>query len=162
MEQGSTPESAGSARPFKYYGKQGEFTMLAPLKPGPGVAERARALVGRAQETDTALVGTLHNIRVGLVDNDTRLLFATVYDGDWDQYIDDFVANPEVSAILEDLFGNLEGFPGMHSPEVREYLVKHSVLIDYFWTAYPETTVDRIKRGERVLAGVEQVLDAAG
>ena len=42
MAQESTPESAGSARPFKYHGKQGEFTLLAPLKPGG--AERAREI----------------------------------------------------------------------------------------------------------------------
>jgi hypothetical protein len=34
MAQGATPETSGSARPFKSYGKQGEFTLLAPLKPG--------------------------------------------------------------------------------------------------------------------------------
>ena len=34
MSQESTPESAGSARPFKYNGNQGEFTLVAPLKPG--------------------------------------------------------------------------------------------------------------------------------
>jgi hypothetical protein len=89
-------------------------------------------------------------------------LFGTVYDGDWDQYIDDFVANPEMNALLEALWGTLEGFPGLHSPDVKDYLVKYQVPVDYFWTAYPDTTADRIKRAERVLAGVEQVLDAAG
>jgi hypothetical protein len=122
MAQASTPESAGSARPFKYYGKQGEFTLLAPLKREPGVAERVRAIAGRAQGTGLALVGTLHDIRVALIDNDTRLLFATTYDGDWDQYIDDFVANPETSAILDELFVDLEGFPGWQSPEVQDCL----------------------------------------
>ena len=28
MSQESTPESAGSARPFKYCGNQGEFTLI--------------------------------------------------------------------------------------------------------------------------------------
>src|SRR5918994_2019430 len=60
MAQGSTPESAGSARPFKYYGKQGEFTLLAPLKPGG--AERARALIKQAPGlTGAMLIPTLHN-----------------------------------------------------------------------------------------------------
>jgi hypothetical protein len=161
MAQGSTPESAGSARPFKYYGKHGEFTLIAPFKPGG--AERARALVDQAPaQTGGTLIPTLHNIRVAAIDNDTRMLFGTVYDGDWDQYIDDFVANPEMNALLEALWGTLEGFPGLHSPDVKDYLVKYQVPVDYFWTAYPDTTADRIKRAERVLAGVEQVLDAAG
>ena len=31
MTQESTHESVGSERPFKYHGKQGEFTLLAPV-----------------------------------------------------------------------------------------------------------------------------------
>ena len=31
MAEGSTPETSGSARPFKYYGNQGELTMIAPV-----------------------------------------------------------------------------------------------------------------------------------
>ena len=46
MTQESTPESADSARPFKYHGKQGEFTLLAPLKPGG--AEKAREIARKS------------------------------------------------------------------------------------------------------------------
>ena len=52
MSQESTPESAASARPFKYYGKQGEFTLLAPFKPcrgREGVADSADARRRREQ-----------------------------------------------------------------------------------------------------------------
>ena len=70
MAQGSTPESAGSARPFKYHGNQGEFTLLAPFKPGG--AERAREIAQRADEIFTEIsdaiygIGTLHDIRIAL------------------------------------------------------------------------------------------------
>ncbi len=99
MSQESTPESAGSARPFKYYGKQGEFTLLAPFKPGPEGAEKAReiAKLGDAGAA-TGKIGTLHDVRITLIDNDTRMLFAAVYDGTWDDYIDDFAAG--VDAFL--------------------------------------------------------------
>ena len=60
------------------------------------------------------------------------------------------------------LWENLEGYPGLKSPDVKDYLVKYQVPIGFFWTAYPDSTVKRIQRGERVLAGVEQMLDAAG
>ena len=94
MAQESTPESAGSARPFKSHGKQGEFTLLAPLKPGG--AEKARQMAREAEGLDgeqaAGEIGTLHNVRVALLDNDSRMLFAAVYDGTWDQYIDDFAA----------------------------------------------------------------------
>ena len=119
-----------------------------------GASELERAVPG--------LVGILHNVRVGLVDNGTRFLFASVYDGTWDQYIDDFAAHPVLKPMLDTLWGNLEGYPGLDSPDVKDYFVKYQVDVEYFWTAYPDSTVDRIQRGERVLAGVEQVLDAAG
>ena len=64
--------------------------------------------------------------------------------------------------FLDELWVNLEGYPGLKSPDVKDYLVKYQVPIGFFWTAYPDSTVDRIQRGERVLAGFEQVLDAAG
>ena len=60
MTQESTPESAGSARPFKYNGKQGEFTLVAPLKPGR--AERtwqiAREAVGNFNEAAPQLTAS--------------------------------------------------------------------------------------------------------
>ena len=96
MAQESTPESAGSARPFKYCGNQGEFTLLAPVKPGRAEKawEIARTADERFNEVSKGIhsVGTLHDVRITLIDNDTRMLFAAVYDGDWDQYINDFAA----------------------------------------------------------------------
>jgi hypothetical protein len=159
MSQESTPESAGSARPFRYYGKQGEFTLLAPFKPGG--AAKAREIARIASEgAAPGKIGTLHNVRIAILDNDTRMLFASVYDGNWDDYIDDFAAGS--MPFLDQLWFTLDGYPGLQSSDVKDYLVKYQVPIGFFWTAYPDSTVDRIQRGERVLAGLEQVLDAAG
>ena len=122
MSQESTPESAGSARPFKYYGKQGEFTLLAPFKPGG--AEKAREIARIAERDEAApglQIGTLHDVRIALIDNDTRMLFATVYDGTWDQYIDDFAAGVSPIAFLDELWLTLEGYPGLQSPDVKDY-----------------------------------------
>jgi hypothetical protein len=164
MTQQTTPETSGSARPIKYYGKQGEWTVLAPLKPGG--AEQLRELARSEGDTagvDQAIsIGTLHNMRVAILDNDSRMLFATVYDGDWDQYIDDFAADPKTNAGLDRLFGVCEGYPGMQSPEVKDFFVKHQIDVILFWTAYPEATVKQIKKGQHVLNGFEQMLDAAG
>src|SRR5262245_29219485 len=82
---------AGSAgRIGSRQGEVSELTMIAPL--APGGAKRLRGLFdllqGRFDGADR--VGTLHDMRFVLVDNDTKLLFATTYDGDWDAYIDDF------------------------------------------------------------------------
>jgi hypothetical protein len=164
MAQEATPETTGSARPTKYHGKQGEWTVLAPLKPGG--ADQLRELIRGERDTagqrQAIAIGTLHDMRVAIVDNDSRMLFATVFDGAWDQYIDDFAADPETNAALERLFQTCEGFPGMDSPDVKDYFVKHQLDVLYFWTAYPEATVNQLKKGQQVLAGFEQMLDAAG
>jgi hypothetical protein len=168
MSQESTPESASSARPFKYNGNQGEFTLVAPLKPGR--AERtwqiAREAVGNFNEVSAAIngIGTLHDVRITLFDNDSRMLFAAIYDGTWDQYIDDFAAGVAAGSLqfLDVLWENLEGYPGLKSPDVKDYLVKYQVPIGFFWTAQPDSTIKRNLKAERVLAGFEQVLDAAG
>ena len=84
-------ESAG--RVGARLGKVSELTIIVPLAPGGAKRLRAflRLLRGNlSQGADK--VGTLHTMRFVFFDNDTRLLFATAYDGDWDTYIDDFVA----------------------------------------------------------------------
>ncbi len=68
---------------------------------------------GEPEETFTEVsdalrgVGTLHDIRIALVDNDTRLLFVAMYDGDWDQYIDDFATAVAAGNLrfLDELLG---------------------------------------------------------
>ena len=46
-------------------------------------------------------LGTVHDLRFLIFDNDTRLLFASTFDGDWDAYIDDFAAHiPEMLHIF--------------------------------------------------------------
>jgi hypothetical protein len=69
-------------------GKVSEFALIFPL--AKGGAKRLRGLLqmlkGNFQLAD--LVGTVHDMRFVFLDNDTKLLFATAYDGDWDPYID--------------------------------------------------------------------------
>ena len=168
MAQESTPESAGSARPFKYNGNQGEFTLLAPLKPGG--AEKARQIARKAvenfSEISAAITALARFTTFGLPSSTTTLACCSlaIYDGTWDQYIDDFAAGVAAGSLpfLDELWENLEGYPGLNSPDVKDYLVKYQVPIGFFWTAQPDSTVKRNLRAERVLAGIEQVLDAAG
>src|SRR5262249_19636663 len=71
-------------------GKVSELTGIIPF--AEGGAKRLRSLLrlldGNFQGADA--VGTVHDMRFVFLDNDTKLLFATAYDGEWDAYIDDF------------------------------------------------------------------------
>ena len=106
-------ESAG--RVGARLGKRSELTMIVPLVPGG--AKRLRTflqLLGGNLSPGATKVGTLHDMRFVFIDNDTRLLFATSFDGDWDTYIDDFIALiPDYLDLMDSAW---EGWPGIRSP----------------------------------------------
>src|SRR5262249_30213554 len=115
------PESrmSSAGRIGSRQGKVAELLVIAPVPPGG--AERLRALLDlrNGDFSDTDKVGTVHDMRFVFLDNDTKLLFATAYDGDWDPYIDDFAA--KIPADMDALFSVWVGWPGIHSPEVKNF-----------------------------------------
>lgn len=83
-------------------------------------------------------LGTVHDLRFLIFDNYTRLLFASTFDGDWDAYINDFAAL--IPDQIDLIFGEAEGFPGMRSPNIKDWTVKHQVTSTYFYSAYPNAS----------------------
>ena len=138
-------------------GTVSELTGLIPL--AKGGAKRLRgllqALEGNFKGGD--LVGTLHDMRFVFLDNDTKLLFATAYDGDWDAYIDDFVT--KIPNSMDLIFSNLEGWPGIHSPLAKDYIASHQIAADAWYVANPNLTVAETRRLERVGKAVDEFLD---
>ena len=149
-------ESAG--RVGARLGKVSELTIIVPLAPGGAKRLRAflRLLRGNLSQGANK-VGTLHTMRFVFFDNDTRLLFATAYDGDWDTYIDDFVAKiPDYLDIIDSAW---DGWPGIRSPGAKDYLVKHQITAEGWYVAYPDLTVAEIKRLKRIGKAVDEFLD---
>ena len=138
-------------------GKVSELTIIAPF--AEGGAQRLRGLLqllqGNFQLAD--MMGTVHDMRFVFLDNDTKLLFATAYDGDWDPYIDDFVM--KIPDALDMLLSNLEGFPGMHSPSLKDYLAAHQVTAEGWYVGNPGLTVVETRRLERVGKALDEFLD---
>jgi hypothetical protein len=141
-------------------GKVSELTAIVPI--AKGGAKRLRgllqALEGNFRGGDA--VGTLHDMRFVFLDSDTKLLFATAYDGEWDAYIDDFVT--KIPNSMDLLFCNLEGWPGIHSPSVKDFIVKHQIAADAWYVANPNLTVAQTRRLERVGKALEEFLDKVG
>jgi hypothetical protein len=141
-------------------GKVSELTGIIPF--AKGGAKRLRgllqALEGNFKGGDA--VGTLHDMRFVFLDNDTKLLFATAYDGEWDAYIDDFVT--KIPNSMDLIFCNLEGWPGIHSPSIKDWLVKHQIAADAWYVAHPDLTVAEIRRLKQVGKAVEELLDKVG
>jgi hypothetical protein len=150
-------ESAG--RTGARLGKVSELTIIVPF--APGGAQRLRTFLqlfnGNLQGADD--VGTVHDMRFVFLDNDTRMLFATTYDGDWDTYIDDFASKiPDFLDIIDSAW---EGWPGIRSPEAKDYLAKYQVTAEGWYVAN-DLTVAETRRLARIGAAVDEFLDKVG
>ena len=88
----------------KRIGVKGEISGIG--KVGPGGAKLFRDRLPQIQAEAgywEGKIGTPHDFRVTLIDNDTRILFTIVYDGDFKPYVEDIlreaqpVARPNLS-----------------------------------------------------------------
>jgi hypothetical protein len=96
-------------------------------------------------------------MRFVFLDNDTKVLFATTYDGDWDDYLDDFVA--KIPNELDVIFWNFEGWPGIHSPGVKDYIAQFQIAADAWYVSNPRLSVAEAKRLEKVDKALNEFLD---
>ena len=147
-------ESAG--RIGSRIGKVSELTIIVPFAPGGAARLRAflRLFGGNLAGADD--VGTVHDMRFVFLDNDTRMLFATAYDGDWDAYIDDFATKiPDFLDIIDSAW---EGWPGIRSPQAKDYLAKHQVTAEGWYVAN-DLTVAETRRLKKIGAAVDEFLD---
>ncbi|WP_432176813.1 hypothetical protein [Streptomyces sp. Tue6028] len=159
--QPSHPEHPGRTD-----GVSNEFTVFTKIKPGEADALRADLTwLGDAandENVHAALrqIGTLHDARHVIFDNDTRFMFASVFDGSWDTYIDDF-AKTVVGARFDKVFSHSEGFPGIKDPGVKDWFLAHQQPAGVFVSAYPDLTVQQIYKDQRVDDAFQDVLDTA-
>lgn len=160
----SNPDAAqgSGTRPGLKSGRSSEFTLMMRLKPGG--AERLRKKIssnlnGAQNQKLIDRLGTVHDLRFAIFDNDTRLLFASTFDGDWDAYINDFAAY--IPDQIDLIFGEAEGAPGIHSPNIKDWIVKHQVSSLYFYSAYPDASVRDIWKALKVKGGLDVLLDEA-
>jgi hypothetical protein len=156
--QASGTESAG--RIGIRQGKVSELTVIAPF--APGGAKRLRAVLRLLNGNFRAgkKVGTLHNMRFVFLDNDTKFLFATAYDGQWDPYIEDFAT--KIPDDMDIIFSAFEGWPGIRSPNVKDWIVEHQIPADGWYVAHPDLTVAEAGRVKRIGKAVDEFLDKVG
>jgi hypothetical protein len=141
-------------------GQVREFTLILPLKPGG--AQRMRDRLKDYKSADARLmdkVGTVHDLRFVIFDNDTRVVFASTYDGGFEQYIKDFATI--VPDHIDKEFVDCEGYPGVRNPAIWDYIARHQVEALVFYDAYPDVSVKQVWKGQRVLQVFEQLLDEA-
>src|SRR6476620_3871942 len=152
-------ESAG--RVGARLGQRSELTIIVPLAPGGDKRLRTfLQLLGGNLSPGASKVGTLHDMRFVFFDNDTRMLFATSFDGDWDAYIDDFVTMiPDYLDIIDSAW---DGWPGIRNPGAKDYLAAHQITAEGWYVAHPDLTVAEIRRLKRIGKAVDEFLDKIG
>ena len=159
--QVSTPpppiESAGRAG--SRLGKVSELTLIIPFVPGGAKRLRAflKLLGGNLNGADK--VGTVHDMRFVFLDNDTKLLFATAYDGEWDAYIDDFAT--KIPDYLDLMNSSFQDWPGIRSPKAKDYLAAHQVTAEG-WFVANDLTVAETRRLQHTGKAVDEFLDKVG
>jgi hypothetical protein len=155
-----TTEAA--SQPGIQVGPTSEFSLFFHVKPGHGEAlrESLRALQASPgyRPGDYELpIGTIHEARFVPFDNDTRLLFATSFDGSWDAYMLDFASKP--LKLFDAIFQHVEGYEGLPDLEAVKNFIMSAQLTAGGYSRNYGGTVKEIRKAERVNKAFQQVLD---
>lgn len=148
----------------KTIGQVTELTVIAPLKPGAATTLR-QVLNGLQVTPDSPIkqIGTIHFARWVIIDNDTRLLFTSNFDGSWENYLRDF--SQKTPDGMDRIFGHCDGYPegGCRDFEAfKAYVAKYQVTTDLFYAAYPETSVKAVIEALRVKKLTDEFLRQLG
>src|SRR5262249_37284426 len=145
----------------KRVGSKAEITVLFPVKPGG--ADRFRQNAAKYQDDAwyyEKLVGTVHDFRLTFINNDTQLIGAVTYDGDFKPYIVDIFAN--AAAWFDEMLTDVvEGYPGAADPNIADWTAKHIVEADIWYASNPTMTVKAIAKGQKVMQAFDALLDTA-
>jgi 3-(3-hydroxy-phenyl)propionate hydroxylase len=142
-------------------GSRTAFTFIANVLPGH--EQTLRDLLEGDQDNPDGVkaiqeIGTLHEFRWVLLDDDRRLLFASAFDGSWEKYIQDFAAT-RIGALIDRNLQHVEGWIGIQHPRVAEWLLEHAVPAAQYNSAYPAPSVRQVWKALAVTEAFEQVLD---
>lgn len=102
-------------------------------------------------------IAVIHEARFVPFDDDTRLLFATSFDGPWESYMVDFASKP--LKLFDAIFQHVEGYEGLPDLEaVRTFILSAQKTAGGYARNYGGT-VKEIRKAERVNRAFQQVLD---
>lgn len=153
-----------ASRPGVSVGSTSEFSLFFRIKSGhgPALREALQALQGSPgyQPGDYHMaVGTIHEARFVLFDDDTRLLFATSFDGPWDAYMTDFLTSGPTLALFDAVFQHVEGYEGLPDlAALQAFILGAQRTAAAYARNYPGT-VSEIRKALAVNEAFQRVLD---
>ncbi|WP_050044714.1 hypothetical protein [Bradyrhizobium sp. LTSP849] len=108
-----------------------------------------------------ASLGTIHIVRWVMFDDDTRLLFATNFDGSVEDYMRDFAERAPEG--IDAIWGHCEGYPGARDyPKLRDYILGSAIETTGYYCAYPNSTVTDINKALDWKTKFDTFLDQIG
>jgi hypothetical protein len=147
--------------PGKRIGRRGELVLFGKVMHGGAKLFRERLPQFQAEAAYwEEKVGTVHDFRAFLFDNDTRILFLITYDGDFKAYVKDIIT--QAHEWFDAFFpGIWEGYAGSHDPRSIQLVVDGALTSELFYVAHPDVTVRDIRKMKKVSKAVSDLLDAA-
>src|SRR5215203_968110 len=151
-------------RPGLVVGPTSEFSLFFRVIPGHG--EALRAALRELQNTPGyrpgdygVAIGTIHEARFVLFDDDTRLAFVTSFDGPWDAYMEDFFTSGPTLGLFDVIFRHTEGYEGLPDGAAVKSFVLGAQQSAAAYARNYGGTVKEIRKAERVSAAFQRVLD---
>src|SRR4051795_7576022 len=156
--------SAQGGRPGVSVGSTSEFSLFFHVRPGHGDALRESLCTlqnhpGYRPGDYHVAITSIHEARFVLFDDDTRLLFATSFDGPWDAYMDDFFTSGPTLGLFDAIFQHVEGYEGLPDlAAVKAFVLSAQETAAAYARNYGGT-VKEVRKAQRVNAAFQQVLD---
>jgi hypothetical protein len=155
------------------YDVTNQFSVMGALKPGPfravivAVVLWAADLAARTLYTTRRLarIRTIHAARWVVIDNRTRMFFASNYDGSRDSYNDDFIN--KVGFGLNLVFSSGVGYPrtrwllldGAKDELAFKYILRrHQLATEVWYNAHPGLAAPDLDRNSQIRQGIEKPL----
>ncbi|BDT67026.1 hypothetical protein os1_11930 [Comamonadaceae bacterium OS-1] len=147
-----------------------QYTAIGPVKPGRfrrGLVTVLLVLIDYACRHvfirgHLARVQTIHFARWAFLDDKSRVVFTSNYDGSHQGYMDDFIN--KVAWGLNLVFGNGIGWPrtdwlilggARHEQPFKYFQRRHQIPTQVWYKAYPGLTLADLQRNQRIRAGLE-------
>ena len=157
-----TTPATDTTRPGITVGSTSEFSLFFHVRPGEEaeIREAVTALQHSPgyRPGDYALpIASIHEARFVLFDDDTRLLFATSFDGPWDAYMVDFASKP--LKLFDSIFRHVEGYEGLPDlAAVKSFILGAQQSAAGYSRNYGGT-VKELRKAQRVNSAFQRVLD---
>ena len=157
-----TTESTDATRPGVSVGTTSEFSLFFHVRPGEereirDAVEALQSAPGYRPGDYEMPIASIHEARFVLFDDDTRLLFATSFDGPWDAYMEDFASKP--LKLFDSIFRHVEGYEGLPDlAAVKAFILSAQRSATGYSRNYGGT-VKEIRKAQRVNDAFQRVLD---